>query len=154
MWQLPLMASSGQQRLYTLQVQLRTSKTKYGEKTGGSKGQCWRKTRQPSHSPDPRVPRTPGHTNDPPITATHRKWFLNKYLRIISHLLFRPFKSIFSIPGKHCKETNCLQATPSEARLEPHCSPEQPQERFGEAVFTELLSRHALGSQSFPPSQR
>lgn len=136
MWHLPFTASSGQQRLYTLKVQLRTSETKYGGKTEGSKCQCWRKTHQPSHSPNPRVPQTLGHMNNPPIIATNRKYLLHKYLRIISHLLFRLFKSVFSTPGKLFKETNCLQATQSEARLESRCSPEWLQVHFGEAVFT------------------
>lgn len=61
--------------------------------------------------------------NNPPTIATNRKCLLHKYLRIISHLLFRPFKSIFSIPGKLFKETNCPRATQSEARLESSCSP-------------------------------
>ena len=67
-----------------------------------------------SSPPNPRA-------HEQSIITTNRKCLLCKYLRIISHLLFRPFKSFFSIPRKLCKETNCLQATQSEARLEPRC---------------------------------
>lgn len=113
MWQLPLTASLGQQRLYTLKVQLRTSETKYREDTANARAggkHVVLPTLRTLESPKPL-----GHVNNPPITATNRKWLLHKYPRIIIHLLFSPFKSIFNIVGKRFKETNCLQPVRGQA---------------------------------------